>query len=179
MGHFIPVSTPNCKNHECNLSLKSIIIYLGGKYKECHSGIRVQLLSDYTVGLNYIDRKCGKGYKTTIRNLMESKRKHTQSQTDYRKWKFHKQKAEKFFRMLYQVLQKMNAKEEIWLLFDRSYCEISKEFPINKLGSDIVSCPYRGALNHVQNRAQYSRDEKKAIARIVKSFLEYDKIYHG
>lgn len=179
MGQYIPVATPIGKAYQHNLALKRIITYIGGEYKKRHSGIRVQMMSDYKAGLNYIDKKCGKGYKGTIRNLMNSKEKHTHFQAGYQKWKFHKQKAEVFFRRLKQVLEKMDADEEIRLLFDQLYTDISKNFPIDKRGSDIVSCPYRAALNQARNSDQYNQNERTALARIESTFPAYDKLYRG
>lgn len=178
MGQYIPVSTPADKTYQRNRTLTHVISFLGEKYKENHNGIFIQMQSDYKVGMDYIDRKCGKGFKTTIRNLMNSTRKMTMFNAGYRNWKFHRQKAEKFFRILYQVLKKSNADEEIWALFDYLYGDISCSLPIEKCGSHIISCPYKAALNQVKNGNQYSQEDKKAVARIESTFPAYDSLYH-
>ena len=178
MGQYIPVSTPADKTYQRNRALTHIISFLGEKYKENHNGVFVQMQSDYKVGMDYIDRKCGKGYKSAIRNLMNSRRKMTVFNAGYRNWKFHRQKAEKFFRVLHQVLEKLNADDEIWALFDYLYGDISDSFPIGKRGSHIISYPYKAALNQVKNGNQYSREDIKAIARIESTFPAYDSLYN-
>lgn len=83
MGQYIPVSTPADKTYQRNRALTHVISFLGEKYKENHNGIIIQMQSDYKVGMDYIDRKCGKGFKTTIRNLMNSTRKMTMFNAGY------------------------------------------------------------------------------------------------
>lgn len=177
MGQYIPVSTPADATYQRNRALTQIITFLGKKYKVRHKGLFVQMQKDYKVGMDYIDRKCGKGYKSTIRNLVCSKKKETVFKADYRIWKFHKQKAEKFFRRLHQELRKMKANDEIWALFDYLYWDISASFPIERRGSHVISYPYKTALNQVKNRNNNGQIDKTIIARIEKAISEYDDLY--
>ena len=179
MGQYISVSTPPDKIYQQNSALTKIISCLGKKYKENHSGIFVQMQSDFKVGMDYINKKCGKRYKTTIRNLISSKRKTTVFSAGYRNWKFHRHKTEKAFHILYRVLKKLNADDEIWALFDYLYAGISGFLPIEKCGGHVISYPYKAALNQAKNGNQYSQEEKKAISRIESAFQAYDSLYYA
>ncbi len=178
MSQYVPISTPADEIHRQNRSLICLITYLGKKYKEANIGLIVQMKPDYIVGLDYINKKCGKRCKSAIRNLMVSKEKNTSSGEVYQKWGFHKQKAEKFFLILYRELMRINADEEIWDLFDYLYNYISNSLPIERRGSHIISYPYRSALNQAVNGDQYSQKEKEIVAKILKTFLPYDRLYH-
>ena len=79
MSQYISISTPADEIHRQNHALISIISYLGKKYKETHIGLIVQMKPDHIAGLDYINNKCGKRYKSTIRNLMVSKEKSNKS----------------------------------------------------------------------------------------------------
>lgn len=178
MGQYIPVSTPADEMYKQNCALERIIAFLGEKYKEDHHGFRVRTQTDEKAGIDFIDKECGKRFKKTINNLINSKKKATVFNADYRCWKIHKYKAEKFFRILYNVLKKKGASKEIWALFDDLYDDISRDFPIEKRGSHILPYPYRAALNQIKNDSRYSQTEKKSIARIVHTFPAYDSLYH-
>lgn len=177
MGQYISVSTPAGEIFKQNDALARILTFLGEKYKETHDGVFVKRREADKVGLDFINRECGKRYKRTIRNLMCSTQESTGYQVDYRCWKIHKCKAEKFFRRLFIVLKDLKADTEIWALFDALYNDISRDFPIEKRGSQIIPYPYKSALNQVQNNSQYTQEEKNRIARIVLTFPAYDKLY--
>lgn len=178
MSQYIQVATPVEKTYQSNSALTEILIFLGKKYKEKHHGFYVQMRRDYSVGLDFIAKKCGKGYKTTIRNLNYSKRELTMFHTSYRNWKFHKTKAMKFFKKLYYVLKAFNTDDAVWVLFDQLYNEISSSLYIEKRGSHVISCPYHSALNQARNDNRYSYAERESIARITHSFSTYDKLYY-
>ena len=177
MSQYIQVATPVGKTYQSNTALTYILIFLGKKYKEEHRSLYVHLRRDYNVGLDYIAKKCGKGYKTTIRNLNNSKRARTIFYASYSNWKFHKTKATTFLKRLYSVLKKYNADGAVWTQFDLLYDELSESFYIEKRGSHIISCPYYSALNQAQNDNRYSYSDRKSLARITRSFSSYDKLY--
>lgn len=177
MSQYIEVATPAGKNYKSNAALTNILIFLGQKYKESHRSILVQIRRDYYVGLDYIAKECGKGYKTTIRNLNKSERAYTMFNANYSNWKFHKTKAAKFFKKLYSVLKDYKADDAVWLQFDSLYNELSQSFYIERRGSHIISCPYYSALNQSQNNPRYSDSEQKSLARVKRSFSSFDKLY--
>jgi len=177
MSQFIQVATPVGKTYQSNTALTSILIFLGKKYKEKHRSVYIQMRRDYNVGLDYIAKKCGKGYKTTIRNLNNSKRASTIFHASYSNWKFHKTKAATFLKRLYTVLKKYNADGSVWSQFDLLYSKLSKSFYIEKRGSHIISCPYYSALNQALNDTRNSYSDRKSLARITSSFSSYDKLY--
>lgn len=179
MSQYIQIATPAGKTYHSNTALTKILIFLGRKYKEIHRSFYVQIRRDYSVGLDFIARKCGKGFKTTIRNLNNSKQEVTIFHASYSRWKFHKIKARKFFRVLFSVLKEYNADGEVWAQFDNLFSEVSKSFYIEKRGSQIISCPYHSALNQAQNDNRYSYDDRKRIASITRSFSSYDYLYPG
>lgn len=178
MGQYIQVATPNDIYYQKNRSLVYILTFVGEKYKETHTGIRAQMMSDFSVGIDFINKQCGKGYKTAIKNLAYSKRKYTFFNAEYHNWKFHKSKAEKFFRILYRELDRMKAPKDIWTLFDYLYDSVPELFPIDRWGNQIISYPYHSALNQVKNGNQYNKDDRDCIARIEKSFSSFDKLYY-
>lgn len=178
MSQYITISTPADEIYQKNRALICIISFLGKKYKETHMGSIVQMKPDQIVGMDYINKACGKWYKNTIRNLMESKEKSTVFKVEYQRWKINKYKAEKFFCVLCKKLIKEKADKEIWDLFDCIYSGISDSLPIERRGSHIIAYPYRSALNHAINCDQYSQKEKESIAKIINTFPLYDSLYH-
>lgn len=177
LGQYISVSTPADEIYKQNDALVSILSFLGKKYKATHDGFFVKRRDDDRVGLDFINRKCGKKCKKTIKNLMHSAQEKTANGTACQCWMIHKCKAERFFRILYNVLKELKAEAEIWALFDELYNGISRNFPIEKRGSQIIPYPYKSALNQVQYNPRYTHEEKKSIARIVVTFPAYDKLY--
>ena len=177
MSQYIDVATPEGQKYYKNLALEKLLAFLGQKDKKAYSGKRVQMQTDYKAGLDFMNRKCRKGYKTTINNLLKSKHKQTTFSCEYRNWKFHKRKAERFFRILYQELKRTNANNDVWQQFDALYTVLSNDFSIDKCGSHIISCPYHSALNQVKSDSKYSFDDRKAIAKVVKAFPLYDELY--
>ena len=177
MGQYISIATPDNLSYQTNKALERILEYLGQKYKENHNGAYLHLRSDFNVGLEYMNKKCKKNFKTTIRNLVFSRKRVTSFHTEYRDWKIHKTKAEKFFRVLHRELKKMEAPIEIWDLFNSLYNVIVFSFPISKKGEQIISYPYRTALNQAKNGTCYSNEEKKAIAEFEKTFPLFNDFY--
>lgn len=179
MSQYIIVSSPNDVEYQRNLALSRIIIFLGEKYKENHDGIRVQLASDYKAGLDYINKKCGKRYKTTIRNLMQSHRYQTTYNAECRKWKIHKRKAEPFFRVLKRELKHLDASNEVWELFDYIYKDLSKSpiLSISASGKEIIAYPYKTSLASAKNNKLYNIEERNTILRVLNSFKEFDQLY--
>ena len=125
MGQYIEIATPNKTEYQKNIAIISVLEFLGKKYKVNRKNVRIQKLSDYKAGLVFINNKCGKRYKTAIKHLIFSQKKVTMFHAEYRNWKFHKQKVEKFLTILHRELKRMNAPKEIWLLFNTIYLEVS------------------------------------------------------
>jgi len=179
MSQYIIVSTPTDVEYQRNLALSRIIIFLGEKYKAKYHGKRVQAKEDFKLGLNFINNKCGKRYKNTIRNLMQSKRCRTMYNVDHQKWKIHKSKAERFFYVLKRELVKLDAPEEVWNLFDYIYKDISRSDILNvdARGRDIIAYPYKSALITAKNNNLYTLEERNKIKRVLNSFKDFDQLY--
>lgn len=178
MSHYIKIQTPSDKNFDRNKAIIIILEYLGKQYKKTHNSIFTKTHDDDKVGLHYIDQECGKHFKSTIRHLMYSKNKQTFFKANYREWKLHKVKAEKFFRRLYQVLRNMGADKEIWDLFNKVYFDVSTSFLIDKCGSHVISYVYRTDISQALNDNKYTDEEKNILKNIRDTFSAYDRLYY-
>ena len=178
MGRYIPIQTPSDKNYDRNKAIITILEYFGREYKQTHKGIFAQRCTLYKAGRKYIDQRCGKHFKSTIDKLTYSKPKRTFFGADYREWQFHKVKAEKFFRRLYQELRKLGADQEIWMLFNKVYLDVFTSFSIDKRGSYVISYVYRADILQALNSNKYTDEEQTILAKILNTFSAYDQLYH-
>ena len=185
MRQYIPVSTPADDRYEWNFALKEIIEYVGKKVRK-KKGKKFWIRDDdFEIGLDYIDQRCRYLHKRAIKRVVQSKKEKTGYNAEYRVWRFHKRKAERFFLKLYQILKELEAEDEIMKLFDKLYLSLSESFYIDKSGSFIVSYPYRVSLNHIifgnnnQIRAgiDYSDSDKTCIANVKKACQAFDVFY--
>ena len=177
MGQYIHISTPSDDFYKRNIAITRIVSFVGEKYKDTHFGKRVHSRTDYQVGLDYLNKKCGKGYKTTIRALEKAQRSITGYNAIYNDWRFHKRKAEKFFLILYRILKELKPDIEVWNLFEYLCNDILLYINGPLKGSDIIAYPYRSAINHAINNNNYTDEERRALKRIERSIRNFDQLY--
>lgn len=177
MSQYIHISTPSDDFYNRNIAITRIVSFVGENYKKTHSGKRIYSRTDYKVGLDHINKKCGKGYKTTIRALEKAHRNITGYDAIYNDWRFHKRKAEKFFLILYRLLKEYKPDIEVWNLFDYLCNDLLLHINGSLKGCDIIAYPYRSAINHAINENKYTIKERKALMRIECSFRNFDQLY--
>ena len=177
MSQYIHISTPSDDFYKRNIAITRIVSFVGEKYKETHFGKRVHSRTDYQVGLDHINKKCGKGYKTTIRVLEKAQRSITGYNAIYNDWRFHKRKAEKFFLNLYRILKENKPDKEVWNLFDYLCKDLLLCINGPLKGSDIIAYPYRSAINHAIDNSNYTDEERRALKKIERSIRNFDPLY--
>lgn len=179
MSQYIPISTPDKEYYRTNRAIVEILSFLGTKYKETHHGSHIQNRKDYRVGRDYVAKRCGKHFKSTIDNMAFAKKQKTVFDASYSNWRLHRTKANKFLVKLYWILRELNVSRDIWLLFDQVYNDVSGMIYVEKQGGYIISCPYHSEIHHAINDPQYSEFDKKGLDRISRTFSAYDKFYRG
>lgn len=179
MGWYVDVSTPVDDCYECNLALFEIISFIGEKRKFIKKSRFLSAKDDYVVGLNYVNQKCGYLHKHAINKLVNSEKRETYLHDEYRRWRFHKTKAKKLFRKLAQILDDLDANDEIWKKFDKVYHHILNDFAVDRNGSYIIAYPYKTSLNQIIAGRDYSKNERTCIENVMSTFKKYDDYYGG
>ena len=187
MSQYIPIFMDDVKENYSinfdpnsnyqNFGLYDIIAYIGEKSHKRRNNAVVSKDEYYKIGKKYINSKLHKWNLTAIEKLVRADKKSIICNYDERQlkivWKIHKYKAQKIFKVIFEILQEYNNPEIIQL-----FNKICNRYHFTS-GTDATGHPYYRVISddNLLGAQKYTGEERKALKKCANNISKF-AFYH-